>query len=256
MATSPLSAEQAPDPDAAQLAALHNVTHAKHALIEKATENLDRKNRTTVEELYDAVMAVNHVVNIPDGVKKTIKGPLVDAEAAYWSKTKPGIHEDAIVEAYNNLVTALALPDEAKMTLGQFQLIRHGLFVNFNPKFMGEDVHFIDDVTSEAKTNPPVSPLQTIHIVMSVIDSKLLDIYGRWLVTPEEWKRMDKSHFADGPPPGAKVTFKSSYSYSYGYGGSDRSQRVQIKFHQAMSKMTDLEGLTMLQNALSTLGVI
>jgi hypothetical protein len=72
MATS-LPSAQVPD---AQLAEIHKVTHAKHALIEKATENLDPKNRATVEELYDAVMGVNHVVKIPDGFKKTLKGPL------------------------------------------------------------------------------------------------------------------------------------------------------------------------------------
>lgn len=234
----------------AQLKEIHKQTHAKHEIIEIATENLDPKNRATVEELYDAVMGVNHVVNIPDSVKTALKGPLVNAESAYWSKIKPGIDENDVVKAFNNIVTTLALPDEAKMTLGQFQVIRHGLFVNFNPRFMEKDVPLPDDVIGAAKANPRMSPLQTMHVVMSVMDNKLSDISGRWMITPEEWEKLDKSQFSRPHPPGAKLVMRP------GDFRTDNAKQVEIKFRRAMYKMTDLEGLTMLQNALSTLGVI
>ena len=154
------------------------------------------------------------------------------------------------MKAFNKVVTTLALPDEAKMTLGQFQVIRHGLFVNFNPLFMERDVPLPDDVIGEAKTNPRMSPLQTMHVVMSVIDSKLFDISDTWMITPDEWEKLDKSQFSEPRPPSAKVLMRP------GDFRTDNAKQVEIKFYRAMYKITDLEGLTMLKNALSTLGAI
>lgn len=251
LARSLLSAQQAPDPGtSAQLDAINKVTHAKHELIERATEKLDLTNRATFEELYDAVMGIDHVVHIPNDIRTALKGAMVSAELAYWRRTKPGVDENEAVKAFNRVVTTLALPDEAKMTLGQFQVIRHGLLVNFNPQFMGKNIDRRTGVKGEVETNSRVSPLQTMHIVMSVMDTKLLDMSGRWMITPEEWEKLDESQFFKPRPAGAKLVTRA------GDLRTDNAKRVGLKLDQVMYRMTDSDGLTMLKYILSNLGAM
>jgi hypothetical protein len=222
--------------------------HARHDRAERAAGTLDPQNRATAEELYDATMDVHHTLNIPDNIKAVLKSPVVDAELAYWNKATPGIHEINIVKAFNDAVTTLALPNEAKTSRSQLSVIRHGLSTNYNPVFMGKGLYYRDDKTGEVVTNPRMSPLQTLHVVLSLIDAKLLD--DRYLVTPKEWDNTDKSQFSNPPPAGSKRKAQPSL------GRSEKSQRIEGTFHQAMYKLSGMDGLTLLKNTLSTLGVI
>ena len=237
MATSLLSAQSPPrDP--------------KRIALEEKGAKLDVNNRQTAEELFDATFAVYHEVTIPPTALAAIKPAVVDAELAYWKNQKQGITDKAVVAAFNHAVDVLKLPEEAKTSENQLRLIHVGSIMQ-SPKFMGRGLRSYDD-SDQLQLAHDMSPLQTLHVVLGLIDTKLNNfpaLSGKdFLVTPAQW---DAAHTG--------VPAKKPSGHRVQRGGFElppETLQMQRAFKRSLANLSDVDGLLLLKDTLSTAGVM
>lgn len=237
MATSLLSAQSPPrDP--------------KRQALEETAAKLDVNNRQTAEELFDATFAVYHQLEIPSMALAAIKPAVVDAELAYWKNQKQGITDKAVVAAFNHAVDVLKLPEEAKTNENQLRLIHVGSIMQ-SPKFMGRGLRSYDE-SNQLQLAREMSPLQTLHVVLGLIDSKLMNFPSlsgeNFLVTPAQW---DAAHTG--------VPAKKPSGHRVQRGGFElppETLQMQRAFKRSLANLSDVDGLLLLKDTLSTAGVM
>lgn len=135
----------------------------------------------SVRAVVEAVFNFPHIFALPEMMAGVLKQRLMDAEIAYLSGKNTGVEEGSVVEGLDALVSAFETPDYARVSLLQVQLVRSNL-VFFMPIFM----HAAPAVEA-GEANPPMSPLQSMMVMSSLISRKLF--MTDYQLPPAEWDR-------------------------------------------------------------------
>lgn len=149
--------------------------------IEKAVAAMKASDSDSVRAVVEAVFNFPHVFPLPEIMAGALKQRLLDAEIAYLAGRTPGIEEGSVVEALNALATAFETPDYARVSLLQVQLVRSNLAF-FMPIFM-----HAAPAAEVGEGNPPMSPLQSMMVISSLISRKLF--MADYQLSPAEWDR-------------------------------------------------------------------
>jgi|SRR5579863_2687438 len=122
---------------------------------------------------------------IPAPVEDVLKDRLVRAEMAFRQGHGPGIQEDNIAQFVNSLAHRLNLPDYGRTSTKQLRVLRMSLILT-SPSFMGAGVSWSEMKVGES-IKPAMSPLQATHLILTLIEQKLIN--PEYQVPPEEWER-------------------------------------------------------------------
>ena len=148
--------------------------------IEKASAMKDG-DADSVRAVVEAVFKFPHVFPLPEIMADVLKQRLLDAEIGYLDGKATGVEEGSVVEAVNALATAFETPDYARVSLLQVQLVRSNLLF-FMPTFM-----HAAPAAEVGEANPPMSPLQSMMVMSSLISRKLF--MADYQLSPAEWDR-------------------------------------------------------------------
>ena len=122
---------------------------------------------------------------MPAAVEDVLKDRLVRAEMAFRQGRGPGIQEDNIVQFVNSLAHKLNVPGYARTSTKQVRVLRMSLILT-SPSFMGQGVSWSEMKIGDS-IKPVMSPLQATHLILTLMDQKLIN--PEYQVPPEEWER-------------------------------------------------------------------
>ncbi|SRR6266581_2711436 len=122
---------------------------------------------------------------MPAALESTVKERLVRAEIAYRQGSGPGVEEQNIVYLVDFLSEKFGTPGYSKTSPRQVRVLRMSL-LRWAPVFMGQgmtraDMHIGDSI------NATLSPLQSVYLIIHVIDHKIWD--ADFQLTPAEWEK-------------------------------------------------------------------
>jgi len=170
-----------PQPNPSRTMASNGLRVSPYDGIEKAASAMKPGDSDSVRAAVEAVFKFPHVFPLPEIMVDVLKQRLLDAEIAYLNGKATGVEEGSVVEGLNALATAFETPDYARVSLLQVQLVRSNLAF-FMPIFMhaapGAEV---------GEGNPPMSPLQSMMVMSSLISRKLF--MTDYQLSPAEWDR-------------------------------------------------------------------
>jgi hypothetical protein len=106
---------------------------------------------------------------------------LMDVQRDYFAGKNPGVVDGAIVDAINALATSFGTRDYARTSLLQVQFLR-GRMASLMPYLMRSAPD-----TKLGEADPPMSPLQAIWIMSSLIDQKIDN--PDFQAIPADWDR-------------------------------------------------------------------
>jgi hypothetical protein len=130
-----------------------------------------------------AVLSTPHHLQLPQPFAAGINDQLASFEDAYWRGLGPGVKEGDLVAALNRLADTLNLPEYAKTSLNQIRTLRMQLLM-MNPRFMGRNL-FAGSMRIGDTISDVMSPLQALHLSLSLIDQKFYD--SNYQVSPSAW---------------------------------------------------------------------
>ena len=151
--------------------------------IENAASLMKRDDPQSVRAVVEAIFKFRHSYQVPEVIASVVKQRLINAQIAYLDGRTAGTAEGNVVDALNRLTVEFALPAYGAVSLLQVQLTRVRCGTTM-PVFMRSNTG-LDIKLGEP--NPPMSPLQTIETIATLIDEKLLA--PDFQVPPAEWDR-------------------------------------------------------------------
>jgi hypothetical protein len=204
--------------------------------------------RRVVEELFK----FPQMYPMPGVMAAVVKQRLIDAEMGYLAGKGPGIVDGAVVEAINALATAFDVPDYARVSLLQVRFFRSRLATGM-PIFLGSAPGPKSD-----EANPPMSPLQGIYVMSSLMDQKFAN--PDYQAEPAEWDReyyprlVEQARAIDElqrriAAGDAKPVMK--YELRVGGGKPD----FQMSVRQKIARMSVAEGLKIFNETFARLGI-
>jgi hypothetical protein len=97
----------------------------------------------------------------------------------------PGVQEDDIIHIANTLADKFQLPDYARTTLHQVQVLRFSYELSW-PVFMGGQAAQQD--IEESRSNPTkLSPAQATYLLLGLVDAKMMN--PNYQLPPDEWEK-------------------------------------------------------------------
>ncbi len=138
----------------------------------------------SVQALIDAVLEFPHSFGqIPPVMREIVEQRLVQAEINYKLGRSAGIPEGNIAKLINRFADKLNLPDYARATPHQVEVLRFGMELQ-SPSFMGSS-------SPSEETTPDrdaeLSPAQATHILFVLADQKISS--PDYQLTPDEWEK-------------------------------------------------------------------
>jgi hypothetical protein len=122
---------------------------------------------------------------IPPEMQELVEQRLVQAEMSYKFGRRPGIQEADLVTLFDKLAEKLSLPDYARTTPHQVEVLRFGMEISM-PCFMGP----ANTKNSSAAASPgsgELSPAQATHVLFVLAEQKMFS--PDYQLAPEEWER-------------------------------------------------------------------
>lgn len=181
---------------------------------------------------------------MPEFGEAVLAPRLAAAEENYWRGASTGIRERDLVNALNVLSTRLNLPDYAKTCDSQVRFLRMQM-VSVSPIFMGAKA-FPTDAKAISEF---LSPLQALHLSLTLLDQKFWD--AKYQVTPSEWQtHMPELERMTGPGPS-----DGNVSHSVRPHALPKAKELQDHINASLAVLGDYEGLSMLSDLLTRLGI-
>lgn len=139
----------------------------------------------SVQTLIDEILVFPHSFNLNLPVmREIVEQRLVQAEINYKFGRNPGIPEKSVVQIANTLADKFELPDYARVTVHQVEVLRFGMELSM-PAFMVP----ASSQNEQAGVYPgdsSLSPAQAAHILLVLIDQKMSN--PDYQLTPDEWE--------------------------------------------------------------------
>jgi hypothetical protein len=140
----------------------------------------------SVRALIDAILEYPHVFGqIPPIMREIVEERLVQAEMNYKFGRSPGIPEENVAKLVNMLVDKFELPDFARSTPHQLEVLRFGEELS-SPSFMGKS-SIQGQQTAASPDAVELSPAQAVHILFVLIDQKMFN--PDYQLSPDEWEK-------------------------------------------------------------------
>ena len=207
--------------------------------------------RALIDEILDFP---NSFGRIPPIMREIVEQRLMQAEISYKLGRNPGIPEKNIVQIANTLADKFKLPDTARTSAHQVEILRFGMELS-SPDFMNP----ASPEEGTAGANPStadLSPAQATHILLVLITQKMIS--PDFQLPLEEWEKtkyqpeMDRmlkyKELRDSGQLQKMVTHTELVTYP-----GNRDLRTQI--YDAVSKMSLTDGLDLINQAFEIAGI-
>jgi hypothetical protein len=212
-----------------------------HQRLDEAAAALDASNPRTVSDVVKSALSIGHHLSVPDLVSTWLTPRVEAAETAYWIGVQKGVKESDIVGAVNDLADTLKLPQYAKTSASQIHHLRVKSLLN--PRFMGARIATRDQQGRGFHLSDSMSPLQALHLTLTLIDVKFL--MPEYQFSPAEWEaNHDNIESASSHGP---ANVRSSDTVR----GMELTQSVA----DGVSGLSDAEGLAMLAKLMRNFGI-
>lgn len=209
-----------------------------------ATVSPNKLTPLQVTVMADAVFAIPHhglIQQIPAEVSSFVREKFAAYEEAYWKGQHTGIREQDIVTALNGVVAQLNLPEYAKTSQSQIRYLRMWTLQE-NPRFMGLKMAKGSPTGEPTAISDTMSPLQAYHLTLTLVDQKFVEPF--YQVTPAEWENRSP------PEPAARSRPHIGTSWD-----NPRDFEMQSRVREALSSLSDAQGLAMLLKTLNAVGI-
>ena|ERR1700730_8017380 len=224
--------------------------------IEERAKLENPSDGNSVRALVDEIINFPHWFGeIPPVMDTIVKERLTQAEMKYKLGLGPGVQENDIVHIANTLADKFQLPDYARTTLHQVQVLRFGLELS-SPVFMGVQPPQQDTETS--RSNPTkLSPAQATHLLLSLVNAKIWS--PDYQLPPDEW---EKTRY--GPMMEKLVKYKESKEsgqqskpVTYAVLGMSHSpgEDIRTAVSRGISEMSLTDGLDLVDQAFAAVGI-
>jgi hypothetical protein len=207
--------------------------------------------RALVDEILDFP---NSFGRIPPIMREIVEQRLMQAEISYKLGRNPGIPEINLVQIANTLADKFKLPDSARTSLHQVEVLRFGMELS-SPDFMTP--------ASTQNGNPgfspntaDLSPAQATHILLLLITQKMIS--PDFQLPLEEWEKtkyqaaMDKmlkyKELRDSGQLGKTASHTELTAYTL-------NQDLRTQIYNAVSKMGLTDGLDLINQAFEIAGI-
>jgi hypothetical protein len=139
----------------------------------------------SVHGLIDAILECPHSFGpIPPIMREIVEERLVQSEMNYKFGRSAGIPEENIVKIANQFVDKLRLPDYARTTSHQLEVLRFGMEMGI-PSFMAPS-SVRGGQPGKSPNTGEFSPAQAVHILFVLADQKMIN--PEYQLSPEEWE--------------------------------------------------------------------
>jgi hypothetical protein len=122
---------------------------------------------------------------IPPVMDTIVKERLTQAEMKYKLGLGPGAQESDIVHIANTLADKFQLPEYARTTLHQVEVLRFSYELS-SPVFMGVPSPLQDSEAGRPEP-PKLSPAQATFLLLTLVDVKLIS--PDYQLAPDEWEK-------------------------------------------------------------------
>jgi hypothetical protein len=210
----------------------------------------------SVRALVDEIIDYPHSFGeIPPVMNTIVKERLTQAEMNYKLGRGPGVEGSDIVRIVNTLADKFQLPDYARTTPHQAEVLCFGAEISM-PTFMG--VPSAEQGDNPARADPrKLSPAQATYLLLELVEAKLLS--PEYQLPPDEWEKtqygplMEKlTKYKELKESGqlskleAKVAIISS---------SSQSGDLRTAVSKAISQMSLTDGLDLVDQAFAAVGI-
>jgi hypothetical protein len=157
--------------------------------IEEQAKLENPSDGNSVRALVDEIFNYPHSFGeIPPVMDTIVKERLTQAEMKYKLGLGPGVQESDIVHIANTLADKFQLPDYARTTLHQVEVLRVSYELS-SPVFMGVPSPRQDSGTSQSSPSNPtkLSPAQATFLLLTLVDAKLM--WPDYQLPPDEWEK-------------------------------------------------------------------
>jgi hypothetical protein len=154
--------------------------------IEERAKLENPSDGNSVRALVDEIFSYPHSFGeIPPVMDTIVKERLTQAEMKYKLGLGPGVQENDIVRIANTLADKFQLPDYARTTLHQVEVLRFTSELSL-PVFMG--VQSPHQESEASRSEPPkLSPAQATNLLLGLVDAKLWS--PDYQLPPDEWEK-------------------------------------------------------------------
>lgn len=207
--------------------------------------------RALIDEILDFP---NSFGRIPPIMREIVEQRLMLAEINYKFGRNPGVPEKNIVQIANTLADKFKLPDTARTSLHQVEVLRFGMELS-SPDFMTPAPTQSGNPSLSPNT-ADLSPAQATHILLALITQKMIS--PDFQLPLEEWEKnkyqaaMDRmvkyKELRDSGQLGKMVTHAEVVAYSL-------SQDLRTQVYDAGSKMSLTDGLDLINQAFEIAGI-
>jgi hypothetical protein len=224
--------------------------------IEELAKLENPSDGNSVRALVDEIINFpNSFGEIPPVMDTIVKERLTQAEMKYKLGLGPGVQEDDIVHIANTLADKFQLPDYARTTPHQVEVLRFGLELS-SPVFMGVQHPQQDSETS--RSNPSkLSPAQATHLLLSLVNAKLMS--PDYQLPPDEW---EKTRYGPMMENLAKYKeFKESGQQSKPQASvvlmtePTQTRDIRTAVSRGISEMSLTDGLDLVDQAFAAVGI-
>jgi hypothetical protein len=220
--------------------------------IEDAAAAMKPGEADSVRRAAEELFKFPQMYPMPDVMAAVVKQRLIDAQMAYLAGKSPGVADGAVVEAINALATAFDTPDYARVSLLQVRFFRTRLATGM-PIFMRSTPGAKSD-----EANPPMSPLQGIYVMTSLMDQKFAN--PDYQAEPADWDReyyprlVEQARAIDDLRKRiAAGDAKPAIKYELRVGGGKPDFQIMVR--QKIARMSVAEGLKMFNETFGRLGI-
>lgn len=219
-----------------------------------ATADDPNSIRALVDEVFNLPRAFPRM---PASVEGMVKDRLVLAEISYRQGTKPGVREQDVVDALNNLAEKLGGPPHSKTAPSQLRVLRMWLALS-EPKFMGTGLARQDGAIGESISST-MGPVQAAHLIATLIDQKFMN--PDFQVTPQEWeggslqKVTEKIQAAQARVAAVQKTGQPTATLRASSFSTEKRRDLEQSLYPSISSLSTTDGLNLVQQTLAKLRI-
>jgi hypothetical protein len=208
--------------------------------------------RALVDEIFNYPHSFGEVPPVMDTI---VKERLTQAEMKYKLGLGPGVQEDDIIHIANTLADKFQLPDYARTTLHQVQVLRFSYELSC-PVFMGGQAPQQD--IEKSRSNPAkLSPAQATYLLLGLVDAKMMN--PNYQLPPDEWEKTQYGPMMENlikykelkesgqqSKPQARVVLMTEPT---------QTRDIRTAVSHAISEMSLTDGLDLVDQAFAAVGI-
>ena len=205
-----------------------------------------------VDEIFNYPHSFGQIPPVMDTI---VKERLTQAEMKYKLGLGPGVQESDIVHIANTLADKFQLPDYARTTPHQVEVLRFSYELS-SPVFMGGQAAQQDSETS--RSGPAkLSPAQATYLLLGLVDAKMMN--PNYQLPPDEW---EKTQY--GPMMENLVKYKELKESGQQSKAQARvvlmteptqTRDIRTAVSHAISEMSLTDGLDLVDQAFAAVGI-